>query len=156
MRRPKKKWKAEFKVGVCPGRTMQKCLSRVDISCKQAKQLYRTFYLGEDMLPIYRMVPNMLSFLRFVAVSKGNPISLSFEAWCGVHGRIQRMSTFFLVAFNRYDVLLAGCKIWRLVIFLGLKIMETLYEKLEFKTEIDNLLSNFTCKKTWSMYIECN
>jgi hypothetical protein len=86
-------------------------LDRHLFSCKQEEQLHLKFYLGKDMPPIYRMMPNNLSFLGLVVVSMGTPTSHSFGALCSVHGCIHLSSTHFLVAVNRYGLILLTCEI---------------------------------------------
>jgi hypothetical protein len=73
-------------------------------SCKQVKQLYLKFYLGKDILPIYRTIPKMLHFLGFVTVFKCTPISHSFGALHDTKdGWFPRMSSLFLVRTTPVD-----------------------------------------------------
>jgi hypothetical protein len=60
---------------------------------------------------MYRVVPTTFGFLGLTAVLGNAFMSCSFEALCGVHGRIRHRSTLFLVAFNRYGLHIVLCEI---------------------------------------------
>jgi hypothetical protein len=105
-----KKWKSGISKRTCrPNWSDEKAhffLDRHLFSCKQEEQLHLKSYLGKDMPPIYWMMPKILSFLGLIVVFTGTPTSHSSGALCSVHGRIQPRNTHFLVAINRYGLLL--------------------------------------------------
>jgi hypothetical protein len=74
------------------------------VSCKRNKQPHFIVDTEKVVLHTYRMITNMLDFLRPIAVVGGPPISRYCKALCRVYGAHTTFKYLVFIAFNIYGL----------------------------------------------------
>lgn len=85
---------------------------KLAIPCELDRQPYFKFHMEKHVLPTYRMMLRMMSFLGRMIVVAGPRNSRLFGSLCGVHKRKQHRNTLILISFDRDELRLVSCGIW--------------------------------------------
>jgi hypothetical protein len=93
-------------------------------SCERNKQSTIKFNIDLEVAFIYRLIPRKSGFRwvhwRFWYHSNHSLLGASFD----FHGGIRHKSVCFWVSVGRYVLYRGACKIWRWVVYLGLRKKE--------------------------------